>query len=1298
MTPEKRIKELEIENRKLRNELEKYRKEGAGSEGSAGSAGAGSDIAGSPLISGEIEDALRTSELKFEISFNTSPGLMFISRFEDGAYTRVNDSWCSLTGYSRGELIGHSSVELGLVSEESRKKMIRKMNTDGSINQYELQITAKNGEIKDIIISTGVIKISGDRQILSSGIDLTSRKKAEADLTRAHNLLKSITSGTDDMIAAHDRDLNFIFFNETYAREFRRLWAKDIETGTNLVEAMAPWPEEQKKAKDLLSRTLKGETFNTISEFGPPEDKQFYDLQFNPLLDTNGRIFGAVQILRNVTEQVNTQKALHESESQFRQLAESMPQLVWVARPDGRHEYFNSRWNEFTASFPGKAHGEYWPGILHPEDLPRALERWSNCLETGDPYSFEFRLKKGSDGTYHWFLARAMPVKNDQGEIARWLGTCTYIQEQKEALEALRESQDLLQNVLEVLPVGVFVADENGKIDQTNSAAEKIWGGSRHVPIDRFNEYRGWWKDTDVRIEAGDWAFARAFSRGETSVNEEIDIECFDGTRKTILNSATPVRNDRGEIISAVAVVMDVTDRVRAETALRESEERFRTLADNMSQLAWMADGEGGRFWYNKRWFDYTGSSQEEMHGWGWKNIIHPDHSGRVIEKMHESWNTGEMWEDIFPLRGKEGQYRWFLSRAVPIKDKNDNIIRWFGTNTDITEQRESEEEAKKSNAVLEAFFESSPGILNILDEDLRYLKTDNTTPGFYGLERDELTGKTIHDVSPESVGLYKQMLENVTARKNASFSLEIKTPLRDGQKENAILKTSYFSVPLRGNTSGMGMVGIDVTDLRKTQELLKHERELLQTIIDGIPVMITIFTSDIREIQPNRAFENITGWTGEDTIGRHIMELIFPDPVYRKEAELYMSSLETGFRDIVMTTKDGRTIETTWANVRLHDERHIGIGIDISERKIMERQLREQALMLDQVQDAIIALDDRGSIKYMNDAAFRMYEVDRDSGVIGTSIWDHYLIHWDDMSSEESMIKKLNDAVTWKGENIHVSAKGNELWVDSVVSAIKDPDGNITGFISAMRDITERKKLQKKLHTSMEEQRKAGELFENLLYIAAHDLKGPIANMYLALNLIDRIGDTDKKIMTLGMFRPLVSRLENTIKGLTSILQVQKNDKPVARRVYFESIINEILLDHRETLYEGTIQYDFTEKPFIVYIEPFLSSIMKNLVNNSINYSRDNVPLKINISSKEQHGDCVLLMISDNGMGIDLEKHGAQLFTPFKRFTPEKAEGTGVGLYIVKSITEKNGGHVEVKSVPGEGTTFYCYLREYKV
>lgn len=154
-----------------------------------------------------------------------------------------------------------------------------------------------------------------------------------------------------------------------------------------------------------------------------------------------------------------------------------------------------------------------------------------------------------------------------------------------------------------------------------------------------------------------------------------------------------PRRDETGVVDGILIHAVDVTELVRARQRVEESEQRFRTLADNISQLAWIADGTGRIFWFNQRWYDYTGTTLDEMQGWGWQKVHHPDHVERVVAKIRACFESGELWEDLFPLRGKDGEYRWFLSRAVPVRDAAGKVTRWFGTNTDVTERRQLDQQ-----------------------------------------------------------------------------------------------------------------------------------------------------------------------------------------------------------------------------------------------------------------------------------------------------------------------------------------------------------------------------------------------------------------------------------------------------------------------------------------------------------------------------------------------------------------------------------------------------------------------------
>lgn len=247
----------------------------------------------------------------------------------------------------------------------------------------------------------------------------------------------------------------------------------------------------------------------------------------------------------------------------------------------------------------------------------------------------------------------------------------------------------------------------SGEIVSWNAAAERIFGYSAEeivgrsirtlIPQDRQEE--------EDRILAN-------ISRGDHVPTFETVRLCKDGSEVFVAVTVSPVCDASGNVVGASKIARDISERLEVRARLEESEQRFRLLADNMSQLAWIADKNGWIFWYNRRWFDYTGTTLEDMQGWGWKAVHHPDHVDRVVEKIQHSWDTGEVWEDTFPLRSADGEYRWFLSRAEPIRDEDGEVTCWFGTNTDVTEMRDAE---KRIELLLQEVNHRSKNMLAII-------------------------------------------------------------------------------------------------------------------------------------------------------------------------------------------------------------------------------------------------------------------------------------------------------------------------------------------------------------------------------------------------------------------------------------------------------------------------------------------------------------------------------------------------------------------------------------------------------
>jgi PAS domain S-box-containing protein len=252
------------------------------------------------------------------------------------------------------------------------------------------------------------------------------------------------------------------------------------------------------------------------------------------------------------------------------------------------------------------------------------------------------------------------------------------------------EVRDFYEALVESSDDAIVAKDTNGIVISWNPAAERLFGWTaaemvgqsirRLLPEDRQHE-----EDRILaRIRNGE-KVGQFFTKRVHKDGHLLDISV----------AVSPVRDAAGTIVGASKIARDVGDYVRAQERLRESEERFRMLAENISQFAWIAQPGGDISWYNQRWYDYTGTTLEEMNGWGWRAVHHPDHVQHVEQSWRAALASGEDWEDIFPLRSHAGEWRWFLSRAKPIRDHAGEIVCWFGTNTDITDQREQAEQIR---------------------------------------------------------------------------------------------------------------------------------------------------------------------------------------------------------------------------------------------------------------------------------------------------------------------------------------------------------------------------------------------------------------------------------------------------------------------------------------------------------------------------------------------------------------------------------------------------------------------------
>ncbi|MDQ3034512.1 MAG: PAS domain S-box protein [Myxococcota bacterium] len=433
-----------------------------------------------------------------------------------------------------------------------------------------------------------------------------------------------------------------------------------------------------------------------------------------------------VFVIHDITERGQVNARRRESEERYRTLFENVDDGFCIIQLiiDEEDRAIDYRFVEANPAF--ERHTGLCDAIgktaraLVPDLDQRWFELYGAVARTGEPA----RFTEHAPAMGRWFEVSAVRVGPAEERMVALL--FADITERRDAERRLSESEararaaavateaerGVLDAILATAPARIMLADAKGRPVRMNPASEALWGRSpRTESIGEYTQWKGWWADASERhgrpLEVHEWPMSRALG-GETVRDDVVEIEPFDapGTRRTIVVSGAPVRDAEGHVIAGVVAQMNISALVEAERAVRESERRFRALADNIAQLAWIADDDGSIFWFNRRWYEYTGTRPEQMKGWGWQSVHHPDHLERVVEKFRRYLSSQTVWEDTFPLRGEDGEYRWFLSRAVPIRDESGALVQWFGTNTDVTEQREAEQAVREASRRKDEFLQ----------------------------------------------------------------------------------------------------------------------------------------------------------------------------------------------------------------------------------------------------------------------------------------------------------------------------------------------------------------------------------------------------------------------------------------------------------------------------------------------------------------------------------------------------------------------------------------------------------------
>ncbi|MBN1239526.1 MAG: PAS domain S-box protein, partial [Gammaproteobacteria bacterium] len=410
----------------------------------------------------------------------------------------------------------------------------------------------------------------------------------------------------------------------------------------------------------------------------------------------------ALGIMVDITER----KAAEDH--RFKTLLAESGQILWTADASGRIAEGADSWRKFTGREVDRSEPLGWADALHPDDRERALSNWAAALANATPIDAEVRLRHAS-GEWRWVRARALPLLHDDGEIRCWIGVITDITERKNAeLEARRlhdkerEASALLDAIFASAPIGMAVWDRDLRLQRINAGLAEMNG----LPVDahigkRLPELLPGLEDLD-ELER---LLRQVLETGEPSLNVEVrgETPAKPGEKRSWKEDFFPLRV-RGDVVGLAAVVQETTERRAAEAQLRESEARFRQMADNAPFMVWVTSPDCACTFLSRSWYEFTGQSTSEALGQGWCDALHPDDRAGYRQAFRAAQERREPFRVELRVRRHDGEYRWVINAATPRFGPGRRFKGYIGSIIDITERKLAEQALENADRQKDEF------------------------------------------------------------------------------------------------------------------------------------------------------------------------------------------------------------------------------------------------------------------------------------------------------------------------------------------------------------------------------------------------------------------------------------------------------------------------------------------------------------------------------------------------------------------------------------------------------------------